>query len=107
MTDRDALLAAALGKPADDTARLVLDDSLEEHAEPELGRFLRAGVTAAETKGRVAGLRATANERPPPESGVRSWGAHSFRPLAYSLSRTASPSPPITTAANMPMVPYP
>ena len=47
MTDRDALLAAALENPSDDTARLVLADYLEEHGEPELGRFVRAGVTAS------------------------------------------------------------
>src|SRR5262249_54439857 len=33
--------------PADDTTRLVLGDFLEENGEPDLGRFVRAGVTAA------------------------------------------------------------
>ncbi|HJZ59719.1 MAG TPA: TIGR02996 domain-containing protein [Gemmataceae bacterium] len=47
MTDREALLVAALGEPADDTARLVLADYLEENGEPDLGRFVRTGVTAA------------------------------------------------------------
>ncbi|HJZ58091.1 MAG TPA: TIGR02996 domain-containing protein, partial [Gemmataceae bacterium] len=47
MTDREALLAAALDNPTDDTARLVLADFLQEHGEPELGRFLWAGVIAA------------------------------------------------------------
>jgi uncharacterized protein (TIGR02996 family) len=47
VTDRDALLAAVLENPADDTARLVLADYLEENGEPDLGRFLRAGVVAS------------------------------------------------------------
>lgn len=47
MTDRAALLANVLNDPADDTARLVLADWLEEHGEETFGRFVRAGVTAA------------------------------------------------------------
>jgi uncharacterized protein (TIGR02996 family) len=47
MTDRDSLLTAVLETPADDTARLVLADFLEENGEDEFGRFLRAGVTAS------------------------------------------------------------
>jgi uncharacterized protein (TIGR02996 family) len=45
--DRAALFANVLNRPADETARLVLADWLEEHGEDELGRFLRAGVVAA------------------------------------------------------------
>ncbi|MDB5307380.1 MAG: hypothetical protein JWO38_1582 [Gemmataceae bacterium] len=47
MTDRDALLAAALDTPADDTARLILGDYLQDHDEPDFGRFIWAGVTAS------------------------------------------------------------
>jgi uncharacterized protein (TIGR02996 family) len=47
LTDRAALLANVLSTPADDTARLVLADYLEENGEDALGRFLRAGVVAA------------------------------------------------------------
>ncbi|MDB5312584.1 MAG: hypothetical protein JWO38_6786 [Gemmataceae bacterium] len=47
MTDRERLLAAVLDSPADDTARLVLSDHLQDHDEPALGRFIRAGVIAA------------------------------------------------------------
>jgi uncharacterized protein (TIGR02996 family) len=47
MTDRDALLAGVLNDPADDTARLVLADYLQENGEDEFGRFLRACVTAS------------------------------------------------------------
>ncbi len=43
MNDR----AALLGNPADDTARLVLADWLEEHGEELFGRFVRAGVVAS------------------------------------------------------------
>ncbi|HJZ57291.1 MAG TPA: TIGR02996 domain-containing protein [Gemmataceae bacterium] len=51
MSDREALLAAALVDPADDTARLVLADFLQENGEPELGRFVWAGVTASRFRG--------------------------------------------------------
>src|SRR5262249_17932540 len=47
-TDRDALLAAVLANPADDTARLVFADFLEENGEPQFGRFLRVGVVAGQ-----------------------------------------------------------
>lgn len=47
MDDRIALLANVLNNPADDTARLVLADWLEEHGEEALGRFVRAGLVAA------------------------------------------------------------
>jgi uncharacterized protein (TIGR02996 family) len=50
VTDREALLAAVLADPADDTARLVLSDLLRESDIPgdqALGRFIWAGVTAA------------------------------------------------------------
>ena len=45
--DREALLANVLNDPADDTARLVLADWLEEHGEDPFGRFVRAGLVAA------------------------------------------------------------
>lgn len=47
MTDRDALLAAALDRPNNDLPRLVLADYLQDHREDDLGRFVRAGVVAA------------------------------------------------------------
>ena len=47
MTDRDALLAVCLNGPADDHARLILADALDENVEGELARFVRAGVTVA------------------------------------------------------------
>jgi len=49
MTDREAILSAALEQPDDDTARLVLADFLREQPDPAdvaLGRFLWAGVVA-------------------------------------------------------------
>ena len=51
MDDRAALLANVLSAPADDTARLVLADYLEEHGEDALGRFIRAGVIASRFSG--------------------------------------------------------
>ena len=47
VTERETLLAAVLDHPADDTARLVWSDWLEEHGEVSFGRFLRAGVVAS------------------------------------------------------------
>jgi uncharacterized protein (TIGR02996 family) len=47
VTDREALQAAALAAPADDTARLMLADYLDETGESDLARFLRAGVVAS------------------------------------------------------------
>jgi uncharacterized protein (TIGR02996 family) len=51
VNDRAILLALALSDPADDTARLVLADFLEERGEEALGRFLRAGVVASRFRG--------------------------------------------------------
>jgi uncharacterized protein (TIGR02996 family) len=51
LTDRAVLFSTVLDDPADDTARLVLADWLEEHGEEPLGRFLRAGVTASRFRG--------------------------------------------------------
>jgi uncharacterized protein (TIGR02996 family) len=51
VTDRDFLLARVLGEPADDTIRFVLADLLRESgdiADRALGRFLWAGITAAQ-----------------------------------------------------------
>jgi uncharacterized protein (TIGR02996 family) len=42
--DRAVLLANVLTVQADDTARLVLADWLDEHGEEAFGRFIRAGV---------------------------------------------------------------
>ena len=39
VTDREALLAAALDHPADDTVRLVLADSLDENGEGAAANF--------------------------------------------------------------------
>jgi uncharacterized protein (TIGR02996 family) len=51
VTERDALLGNVLDQPADDTARLVLADWLDEHDEADFGHFLRAGVVAARYRG--------------------------------------------------------
>jgi uncharacterized protein (TIGR02996 family) len=45
--DRAALFSNVLEQPADDAARLVLADRLEENSEADFGRFVRAGVVAA------------------------------------------------------------
>ena len=47
MNERDALFANVLNGPADDTARLVLADWLDEQ-EGNLARFIRAGVIGSQ-----------------------------------------------------------
>jgi uncharacterized protein (TIGR02996 family) len=49
MSDRDALLAAILADPADDTARLVFADCLTENGEGDRGEFIRVEVELART----------------------------------------------------------
>lgn len=44
MSDRDAFLRSIVTDPADDTARLVFADWLDEHGEPERAEFIRAMV---------------------------------------------------------------
>lgn len=44
MSDRDALLRTILADPADDTARLVYADWLEENGEEERGHYIRFGL---------------------------------------------------------------
>ena len=51
MATAPVLLANVLNDPADDTARLVLADYLEEHGEEPFGRFVRAGVVASRFRG--------------------------------------------------------
>src|SRR5262245_51518143 len=41
MSERDAFLRAITTEPADDTARLVFADWLEEHGEPERAELIR------------------------------------------------------------------
>jgi uncharacterized protein (TIGR02996 family) len=47
MTDRDALLAAILADPDDNTARLVYADWLQENGQTERAEFIRAQIEAA------------------------------------------------------------
>jgi uncharacterized protein (TIGR02996 family) len=47
VTERDALLAAIRARPADDTARLVFADWLDEHGEPQRAEFVRLQIEAA------------------------------------------------------------
>ena len=44
MSDEDALLAAIIAAPDDDTPRLVYADWLDEHDRPEHAEYLRLGV---------------------------------------------------------------
>ncbi len=48
MNDRDLLFSNVLNAPADEAARLVLADWLEENDEETFGRFVRAGILAAQ-----------------------------------------------------------
>jgi uncharacterized protein (TIGR02996 family) len=47
MTDRESFLRAICNDPADDTARLVFADWLEEHGEASRGEFIRVEVQLA------------------------------------------------------------
>jgi uncharacterized protein (TIGR02996 family) len=47
VNDRDALFANVLDQPAEDTARLVFADCLQEHGEEDFGQFLRDSVVAS------------------------------------------------------------
>lgn len=47
MTDADALLAAVLDRPGDDTPRLVYADWLDDHGDPDRAEFIRVGVQIA------------------------------------------------------------
>ncbi len=49
MSDHDALLAAVLADPAEDTARLVYADWLTENGEADRGEFIRIEVELAQT----------------------------------------------------------
>lgn len=46
MSERAAFIDAILDNPADDTARLVFADWLEEHGEPHRAEFIRAQIEA-------------------------------------------------------------
>jgi uncharacterized protein (TIGR02996 family) len=54
MSDEEAFLAALKANPADDTARLVYADWLDEHNEPAKGQYLRAVVDLARLSGGTA-----------------------------------------------------
>lgn len=56
MTDREALLAAVIREPLDDTPRLVFADWLDEHGEPEQAEFIRLQIEL--TKPHPRGLKA-------------------------------------------------
>jgi len=49
MSDRDALLAAILADPADDTARLVYADWLTENGDGDRGEFIRVDIELKRT----------------------------------------------------------
>lgn len=53
MSERAAFMAAICQTPADDTARLVFADWLEENGEPERAEFIRVGVTLAQVDMKV------------------------------------------------------
>ncbi|AMV26267.1 hypothetical protein VT84_17850 [Gemmata sp. SH-PL17] len=54
MSDEAAFLAALKVDPADDTARLVYADWLDEHNEPVRAEYLRLVVTTARNEGNLA-----------------------------------------------------
>lgn len=65
MTDEEALLAAILAEPKDDTPRLVYADWLEENDQPERAEFIRvqvesAGLEPCNTLAKATGWRSPA-----------------------------------------------
>jgi uncharacterized protein (TIGR02996 family) len=56
MTDEDAFLAKIRENPADDTARLVYADWLDEHGQPEKAEFLRLEHQLRSARERIAVL---------------------------------------------------
>lgn len=91
MTDRDALLRTILLDPADDVARLVYADWLEEHGEPLRAAFIRLQVAEPE--------RAVTFGRKKMPGGRWAWGVTKFglpnfvrwERLATALARTVLP----------------
>jgi uncharacterized protein (TIGR02996 family) len=51
MTDTDALLAAILSDPADDTVRLAYADAIEEHGQHDRAEFIRCQIEIARIHG--------------------------------------------------------
>lgn len=91
MTERDALLRAILVDPADDVARLVYADWLEEHGEPLRAAFIRAQVAEPD--------RAVTFGRKKAPGGRWAWGVTKFglpnfvrwERLATALARSVLP----------------
>jgi uncharacterized protein (TIGR02996 family) len=77
MSDRDALIAAILANPDEDTPRLALADWLQENGEPERAEFIRVQVE-------LARLRAAEEDLPEnfgtTRTGRRGGWPYSYRP---------------------------
>jgi uncharacterized protein (TIGR02996 family) len=74
MSDEGALLRAICAEPADDTARLVYADWLDEHEQPERAEFIRVQVDLARVTPPVE-VRAYRFERLPPATADDRGGA--------------------------------
>jgi uncharacterized protein (TIGR02996 family) len=70
MSDREALLAAILANPDEDTPRLMFADWLDEHGQPERAEFIRVQIELARLRAAEADLptdfgRLRSNGMPP------------------------------------------
>lgn len=85
MSDRAAFISTILDNPADDTARLVFADWLEEHGEPERAEFIRCQIEAATAPGksgpgkRAAALLKKHEKRWRDAVGMTNWGGQYAR----------------------------
>src|SRR5262245_6887248 len=74
-TDEQALLAAIIAEPEEDTPRLVYADWLDEHDRPARAELIRVQISLARTKG-----------QPDPENRRTGWHSR-LRNLLHQHSR--------------------
>ncbi len=93
MNECAALFANVLTDPADDTARLVLADWLDEHDEGDRGRFLRAGVVASRFRNEPLIEDSAYFDAISTIAGIASWGT----PARWLSELGIGPSPLTST----------
>lgn len=95
MTTRDALIRAILREPADDVARLVFADYLDEHDEPARAEFVRVQVELARLPKGNPGIRSrlASHEAALWERFHEDWCEPVFLSLGIELVPSKCPSP--------------
>ena len=88
MFDRDALIAAILANPDEDTPRLVLADWLDEHDEPERAEFIRVQVELARQRAAEVDLPDTVRPGPFDQGNWPvAWQPHDYEKRAALMKR--------------------